>query len=184
MRSAFAAALFGILTIIGISAGITGPAQAGRDDVASLPRYSLPQADRVIVLKGERRLVLMKGERVLKVYDVALGRYPKGSKVQQGDAKTPEGTYTIDYRLDSDRSKFYRALHISYPNAEDVARAQAMGVDPGGQIMIHGLPLDWTARQLGHPRIDWTQGCIAVTNREIDEIWQMVSDGTTIEIHP
>lgn len=142
------------------------------------------QADRIVVLKGERRLVLMRGEEVLKVYSVALGRYPEGHKTRAGDSKTPEGSYSISYRLDSDRSKFYRALHVSYPNEEDMARARALGVDPGGQIMIHGLPLDWTASQLGHPRIDWTQGCIAVTNREMDEIWQMVSDGTTVEIHP
>ena len=129
-------------------------------------------------------IALMSGDRVLKVYRVALGRYPQGHKKRQGDAKTPEGTYTVDYRLDTGESNFYRALHISYPNHQDRARAEQLGVDPGGQIMIHGLPLNWTARQLDHPRLDWTQGCIAVTNREIDEIWQMVSDGTEIEIHP
>ena len=115
---------------------------------------------------------------------MALGRYPEGHKSRQGDAKTPEGSYTIDYRIDSDRSKFYRALHISYPNARDRARASQLGVDPGGQIMIHGLPTHWSAKDVGHPKLDWTQGCIALTNREMDEIWQMVSDGTRIEIHP
>ena len=166
---------------VSVATAVAIPAQAKDDQLAMLT----PQkADRVIVLKGERRLVLMRDDRVLKIYDIALGRYPKGPKRRKGDAKTPEGTYTIDYRLDSDRSKFYRALHISYPSVTDKARAEATGQNPGGQIMIHGLPLDWTAKQLDHPRLDWTQGCIAVINREIDEIWQLVSDGTTIEIHP
>ena len=159
----------------------SAPSQARPGDVAKLTPF---EADRVVVLKGERRLVLMRGDRVLKVYRVALGRYPKGHKVRKGDAKTPEGRYTIDYRIDSDRSKFYRALHISYPNERDRARAERLGVDPGGQIMIHGLPTKWSAKDVGHPSLDWTQGCIALTNREMDEVWRMVSDGTRIEIHP
>jgi len=171
--------IFAVLFVSIISLG--GPVQAGPNDIAML---TPAKADRLVVLKGERRLVLMRGVRVLKVYQVALGRYPKGAKRREGDAKTPEGTYTVDYRLDSDRSKFYRALHISYPNNRDQVHAQQMGVRPGGQIMIHGLPTKWSAKDVGHPRIDWTQGCIAVTNREIDEIWAMVDDGTTIEIHP
>ncbi len=158
------------------------PAQAKEDQSAMLTDNL--EADRIVVLKGERRLVLMRDDRMLRVYNVALGRYPKGHKQRKGDAKTPEGIYTIDYRIDSNKSKFYRALHISYPNDRDKARAEARGVNPGGQIMIHGLPNNWTAKQLDHPRLDWTQGCIAVTNREIDEIWAMVRDGTTIEIHP
>jgi murein L,D-transpeptidase YafK len=158
-----------------------GPANAASDDIAMLTTL---KADRLVVLKGERQLVLMRGDRVLKVYRVALGRYAKGRKTREGDAKTPEGLYTVDYRLDSDRSKFHRALHISYPNQHDRALARQRGVDPGGQIMIHGLPTKWSASDVGHPRLDWTQGCIAVTNREIDEIWEMVADGTKIEIHP
>lgn len=158
-----------------------GPAHAGSKDVAL---WTPLKADRLVVLKGERRLVLMRGDRVIKVFRVALGRYPKGHKVRQGDARTPEGTYKVDYRLDSDKSKFYRALHISYPNQRDRARARQLGVDPGGQIMIHGLPTKWSAKDVGHPRLDWTQGCIALTNREMDQVWEMVDDGTTIEIHP
>ena len=171
--------LIAILFVTMISAG--GPVQAAPNDVAMLTPY---KADRLVVLKGERRLVLMRGDRVLRVYHVALGRYPKGHKIRKGDAKTPEGTYTVDYRLDSNRSKFYRALHISYPNAQDRANARRLGVDPGGQIMIHGLPTRWSAQEVGHPKLDWTQGCIALTNREMDEIWDMVADGTQIEIHP
>jgi murein L,D-transpeptidase YafK len=158
-----------------------GQAIAAPNDVAS---WTPLKADRLVVLKGERRLVLMRGDRVMKVFRVALGRYPKGHKVREGDARTPEGTYTVDYRLDSNKSKFYRALHISYPNRQDRAQARKLGVSPGGQIMIHGLPTKWSAKDVGHPRLDWTQGCIALTNREMDQVWKMVDDGTTIEIHP
>lgn len=171
--------LIAVLFVSMMSLG--GPVQAGPNDVAMLTPL---KADRLVVLKGERRLVLMRGDRVLKVYRVALGRYPKGHKTRKGDAKTPEGIYTVDYRLDSDRSKFYRALHISYPNKQDRENARRLGVDPGGQIMIHGLPTKWSAKEVGHPRLDWTQGCIALTNREMDEVWAMVADGTQIEIHP
>jgi len=141
-------------------------------------------ADRVLVYKGQRRLTLMRGETIIKTYRVALGRYVKGRKNQKGDAKTPEGLYIVDYRIGSDRSKFYKALHISYPNALDRRRAALLKVDPGGQIMIHGLPTNWSAKDLGHPELDWTQGCIAVTNREMDEIWAAVADGTVVQIYP
>ena len=145
-------------------------------------RLTLPKADRVVVLKGERRLVVMKGDRVLRIFNVALGRYPVGHKTQQGDSKTPEGDYILDFKLED--SAFYRAIHISYPNQRDLLKAQALGVDPGGKIMIHGLPNKMNASRVGHPSIDWTQGCIAVTNREMDILWQMVDAGTPIEIHP
>lgn len=175
MRKAIGALIFGFLL------AVPGVTLAAGDQYAMLSQGT---ADRIVVLKGERRLVLLRGDEVLRVYRIALGRYPTGTKIREGDARTPEGTYTIDYRLDSDESRFYRALHISYPNKHDAARARTLGVDPGGQIMIHGLPEDWTAKQLDHPRLDWTQGCIAVTNREIDEIWGLVADGVTIDIHP
>ena len=173
----------GILSLIAVVliVMIAELAEARSGDTA--PRNYL-KADLVIVLKEERRLVLMRGDKVLKVYRVALGRYPRGHKSREGDSKTPEGRYTIDYRLDSDRSKFHRALHISYPNNRDRLRAAALGVNPGGGIMIHGLPTNWSAKDVGHPQLDWTQGCIALTNLEMDEIWKMVSDGTRIEIYP
>jgi murein L,D-transpeptidase YafK len=140
------------------------------------------KADRVVVLKTERKLILMQGDYVLSVYRIALGRYPTGHKQQEGDSKTPEGSYTLDYKLkDSD---FYRAIRVSYPNDQDISYARERGVDPGGKIMIHGLPNKLSATRVGHPSIDWTQGCIAVTNREMDEIWGMVDPGTPIEIHP
>ena len=140
------------------------------------------KADRVVVLKTQRTLVLMRGVRVLRIFRIALGRYPKGRKAQKGDAKTPEGTYILDLKLRD--SAFYRAIRISYPNQRDITYALAQGNDPGGKIMIHGLPNTMSADRVGHPTLDWTQGCIAVTNREMDEIWRMVDAGTPIEIYP
>ena len=145
-------------------------------------RLSLPKADRVVVLKSERRLVLMKGDFVLKVFPIALGRYPKGHKQYRGDAKTPEGDYLLDFKLKD--SHFYRAIRVNYPNARDKAKARALGKDPGGKIMIHGLPNKMSADRVGHPFIDWTQGCIAVNNVQMDQIWKIVDAGTPIEIHP
>jgi murein L,D-transpeptidase YafK len=166
---------------LGATLALAAPASA-RDSLEQARLPAAPTIDRVVVLKSERRLVLLRGDTVVRVYNVALGRYPEGHKRRQGDARTPEGEYTLDYKLED--SAFYRAIHISYPNARDLARAQADGVDPGGKIMIHGLPNDRSADYVGHPRIDWTQGCIAVTNREMDELFRLVETGTPIEIHP
>jgi murein L,D-transpeptidase YafK len=180
--------LAGALIAAALLAAAATPAMAGKAYAMVSSKsgvngqISLPKADRVVVLKGERKLVLMRGDQVLKVYRVALGRYAKGAKTRLGDAKTPEGSYTLDYRLS--KSAFHRAIHISYPNARDRALARSQGVEPGGKIMIHGLAKNWTADDLNHPNLDWTQGCIAVTNREIEEIWRLVSDGTPIDIHP
>jgi murein L,D-transpeptidase YafK len=149
---------------------------------AQTARLTLPKADRVVVLKTARKLILMREDRVLRIYRVALGRYPLGHKQQEGDAKTPEGAYTLDFKLKD--SAFYKAIRVSYPNGQDISYAHARGVEPGGKIMIHGLPNKLSAARVGHPMIDWTQGCIAVTNREMDEIWRMVDPGTPIEIHP
>lgn len=140
------------------------------------------KADRVVVLKTERKLILMQDDMVLRVYRVALGRYPRGPKRQEGDARTPEGAYTLDFKLRD--SEFYRAIRVSYPNERDITYARERGLDPGGKIMIHGLPNSVEPQRVGHPLIDWTQGCIAVTNGEMDEIWSMVDPGTPIEIHP
>lgn len=148
---------------------------------ASADLFSRPlQADRVVCVKHMRRLYLMRGEVILRSYKVALGRFPRGHKIKEGDNRTPEGRYLVDYHLRE--SSFHRALHISYPNPNDMARAGALGVSPGGQIMIHGLPNDKSATDVGHPVFDWTNGCIAVTNDEIMEIWNAVEDGTPIEI--
>ena len=139
-------------------------------------------ASRVIVLKKERKLMLMRGEDVLKTYHVSLGEAPVGAKMQQGDHKTPEGRYVLDRR--NPKSQFYKSIHISYPNAEDIAHAKKAGVSTGGDIFVHGLPNGYGWIGDGQRLRDWTDGCIAVTNSEMDEIWRAVPDGTPIEIKP
>ncbi|MET0067000.1 MAG: L,D-transpeptidase family protein [Candidatus Thiodiazotropha sp.] len=136
--------------------------------------------DLVKVDKSENRMFLMDGERVVKQYHVALGGTPQGHKQQEGDQKTPEGDYTLDYKKDN--SDFYRAMHISYPNARDKALADKLGVSPGGFIMVHGQPngLGWFA--LLTQRFNWTKGCIALTNAEMDEFMAWVPVGTKIHI--
>ena len=142
----------------------------------------LPKADKVLIIKSERKLYLLRDGKPYREYHVALGRAPVGPKRQAHDGKTPEGNYTLDYK--NAESSYYRAIHISYPSAADKARAKKMGVDPGGAIMIHGQPnwFGWLApiRQ----RFDWTAGCIAVGNGDMDEIWQAVKPGTPVEIRP
>ncbi|MEM8744395.1 MAG: L,D-transpeptidase family protein [Pseudomonadota bacterium] len=140
------------------------------------------KADKILVLKGERKLVLLKRDIPLKTYEVALGWSPEGHKVQEGDGKTPEGDYLIDWRKPD--SSFHRALHISYPNAADKDHARKLGVSPGGAIMIHGMRngAGWIGKL--HRFADWTNGCIAVTDPEIREIWRAVPNGTPIEIRP
>ncbi|HCU24137.1 MAG TPA: hypothetical protein DF383_03890 [Deltaproteobacteria bacterium] len=142
-----------------------------------------PQADKILVEKAARKLTLFQKGKVLKNYDISLGQEPVGAKQQEGDGKTPEGSYVIDYR--NPNSAFHLSLHISYPNARDQKQARARGVSPGGQIMIHGLP-NGTPSLLGNPQrlFDWTNGCIAVNNSEIEEIWKRVPNGTPIEIRP
>ena len=140
------------------------------------------KADSVVVLKKERSLILLSHGKVLITYKIALGGNPIGPKTQQGDHKTPEGTYVLDRR--NPHSRFYRSIHISYPDAKDIAAARKLGVSPGGDVYIHGLPngYGWVGR--GHRLKDWTDGCVAVTNAEMDEIWLAVPDGTPIEIKP
>lgn len=141
------------------------------------------KADKILVEKKERRLSLWRNGVLLKNYRVALGPQPLGHKQQEGDGRTPEGTYRIDWR--NPNSKFHLSLHISYPDAQDKARAASAGVSPGGDIMIHGLPNGYV-ESLGtlHYSSDWTQGCIAVNNEEIEEIWGTVDDGVSVEIQP
>ena len=140
------------------------------------------KADRVVVLKKERTLILLRDGKTLKTYKVALGGDPVGHKTRQGDHRTPEGVYVLDHR--NAHSQFYRSIHISYPNAQDGARARKLGVPPGGDIFVHGLPNGYAWVGSSHRLKDWTDGCIAVTNEEIDEIWRVVPDGTPIEIKP
>ena len=139
-------------------------------------------ADHVLVEKNKRRLTLFSDGEVLKRYKISLGREPEGAKLRSGDNRTPEGLYYIDYRVQD--SDFHLALHISYPNDADIRRARQMGYAPGGSIMLHGLKNDDQEIAYYHGYFDWTKGCIAVTNAEIEEIWQLVPNGTSIEIRP
>ena len=136
----------------------------------------------MLVLKAPRRLLLLQGDRVLRDYEIALGRNPAGPKRHQGDARTPEGRYRIDSRVAD--SRFHRALHISYPNDVDRARAAARGIEPGGDVMIHGLPNGQGQVGPAHRNYDWTNGCVAVTDQEIEEIWSAVPVGTVVRIKP
>ena len=139
------------------------------------------RADRLVVDKSERRLFVMMNGYTVRTYPVALGRTPVGPKRMQGDGRTPEGQYVIDWR--NPDSRFYRSLHISYPNTEDRMRARQLGVEPGGMIMIHGSPNITRTGDYGI-KPDWTEGCIAVSNFAMDELWEAVADGTPIEIRP
>ena len=140
------------------------------------------KADQVIVVKSQRTLALLSLGKVLRTYKVALGGTPVGAKEQQGDHKTPEGRYILDRR--NAKSRFYKSIHVSYPNEQDKQRAAQRGVSAGGDIMIHGLPNGFGWLGAAHRNMDWTDGCVAVTNAEIDEIWDLVPDGTPIKIRP
>lgn len=144
------------------------------------PRF----VDTVVVKKGDRKLQLIKGNAVYREYHIALGANALGHKVQEGDERTPEGEYILDWRNPS--STYYKSIHVSYPNTMDSAVARSLGVKPGGMIMIHGRPNYITSPriQLEYDRRDWTNGCIAVTDQEMDEIWSLVRDGTPIRITP
>ncbi len=140
------------------------------------------RATRTEVRKNDRALALYDGDAVLKTYRVALGFNPLGHKEREGDGRTPEGTYVIDWR--NPASAYHLSMHISYPDAEDRARAAERGVSPGGDVMIHGLSDKMAIVGAAHAKVDWTAGCIAVTNDEMDEIWRAVPNGTPITIHP
>lgn len=135
-------------------------------------------ADLVVVLKGARTLYLYRDGLPIRSYHIGLGDHPRGDKHREGDERTPEGAYILDWR--NPESIFYKSLHISYPNSQDLHYALSRGWNPGGNIMIHGQPNYATERRVG----DWTDGCIAVSNRAMDEIWRLVPDGTRIHIYP
>jgi len=140
------------------------------------------KADKVLVDKRARQMILLSNGHVVKKYKISLGRNPKGPKVRAGDGKTPEGIYVIDSR--NPTSRYHRSLRISYPNFSDIKRAKQLGVSPGGDIMIHGIRNGFGWLGPLHRLVNWTRGCIAVTNKEIREIWRAVPNGTQIEIRP
>jgi murein L,D-transpeptidase YafK len=141
-----------------------------------------PQADKILIIKSAHTLSLLNGDKALKTYKIALGTVPAGPKRIKGDHKTPEGNYIIDAK--NAQSRFHLSLHISYPSAEDRQRAAKLGAQPGGAIMIHGLAKQFAYLGPLHRQVGWTDGCVAVTNAEIEEIWKLVPVGTRVEIRP
>jgi len=138
--------------------------------------------DHLVVYKSQHKLVLLsRGKEVLS-YKIALGADPVGPKTRQGDHRTPEGSYILDAQ--NPASHFYKAFHISYPNSKDTANARKLGASPGGDIMVHGLAKEYAWVGKSHVLHDWTDGCIAVTNEEMDELWKRVPVGTPIDIKP
>ncbi|WP_210528451.1 L,D-transpeptidase family protein [Rubellimicrobium arenae] len=158
---------------------VGGAALAGLAGCATQSKfrnYQGPQVTSIQVFKSRRKMYLMHGDKALRTFDFELGGDPVGAKMYEGDGKTPEGAYMINRR--NPNSSYYLSIGISYPNEADVARATAMGLRPGGDIFIHGTPREMRRAQ------DWTAGCIAVTNREMEDIYAMVRDNTPIYIFP
>lgn len=154
---------------------MVGAALGAAGCTAKRPEYTGPEVTRIQVFKAQRHMQLLHNTTLLRGYDFELGFNPRGHKVHEGDGRTPEGAYLIDRR--NPFSNFHLSLGISYPNANDIAYARERGLDPGGDIFIHGTP----TRAIGLP--DWTWGCIAVQNHEMDEIYSMVQTGTKIFIY-
>lgn len=171
-----------LLRLLMLSLGVSLMPQAHSSELATSAMGEAPAVSQVLVHKEERRLYLMAGEAIVRSYRISLGDNPVGHKLYEGDERTPEGEYTLDWR--NENSDFHKSIHISYPNDEDRDLAQAWGLDPGGSIMIHGLPNNAGDLAFAFAGLDWTDGCIAVSNEEMDEIWQLVTDGTPIHILP
>jgi murein L,D-transpeptidase YafK len=158
---------------------ITRPASTGASASSYDARFP---ADSIVVEKSAHRLSLYQRGMAVRTYLVALGQQPVGDKVRIGDLRTPEGSFRIEAR--NPASRYHRSRRISYPDAAHRAKARALGVSPGGDIMIHGLPARQAYVGAAHRDFDWTEGCIAVTNEEIEEIWSAVPVGTPIHIKP
>jgi murein L,D-transpeptidase YafK len=166
-----------------LALGTTGYTQVMLRKGSGTPPSMAPagqQADAIHVNKGDRQLTLLRDGAPIKTYQISMGGNPEGHKRQEGDERTPVGTYEIDWR--NENSVAHLSLHISYPNADDTAQAEARGVSPGGNIMIHGILNGWGFLGPLQAYWDWTNGCIAVTNAEMREIWSLVPNGTAITI--
>lgn len=159
----------------GAASALATPAESRNDN-------DLSPVQRIVVHKAARRMDLYRHDRVVRSYKIALGLRPYGHKEQEGDYRTPEGRYILDRR--NPQSDYFLSIQISYPNAADVAHAQKIGVSPGSAIMIHGLPNTPSKSLNYYSRVDWTDGCIAVSNSDMVEIWLMTTPGTPIEILP
>jgi murein L,D-transpeptidase YafK len=182
-RVLFAVSVLGLTsgceTVSGILAELFGDSPVA----AAEPEPQAPKlADRIVVRKSKRTLELLHDGALFESFPIALGREPRGSKQEEGDGRTPEGVYLVDWR--SMQTRYTRALHISYPDGNDRDRARAMKVEPGGAIFIHGLPSDYGPFDPPQWYRDWTEGCISVGNAAIVKIWDAVPDGTPIEILP
>jgi murein L,D-transpeptidase YafK len=138
--------------------------------------------DKVLILKSAHQLQLISEGEPLKTYRISLGKVPKGQKLREGDKRTPEGLYWLDWRKVSD--SYNLSMHISYPNISDSARARREGVNPGSMIMIHGTPVNDEYPEWYFQTLDWTDGCIAMRNTDMRELWDLVKDGTMVEIRP
>jgi len=147
-----------------------------------LQASEFPVADRVVIEKAARQLHLLQNGEVFKTFRIALGIRPIGDKQREGDFKTPEGRYLLDRR--NPNSDFFLSIHISYPNASDRSEARELGVSPGGAIMIHGQPNEPKYSETFYSTQDWTNGCIAVSNSDMIDIWLMTGENTPIEIRP
>jgi murein L,D-transpeptidase YafK len=148
----------------------------------SVTAHALPKADLVLVKKSEAKLFLMSGGRPIREYRIAMGPRPRGPKMIAGDERTPEGEYILDRK--NEKSAFYKSIHISYPNDFDRERAERLGLHPGGSIMIHGQPNTHPWPEDVAQTFNWTSGCIAVADWQMDEIWEAVDEGTPIKIQP
>jgi murein L,D-transpeptidase YafK len=168
------------LFVTAILAGAVGLGLYAHRNWNPLPKETT--IDRIVLQKSIRKLSVFRDGRELKSYHVALGANPVGAKEEEGDMKTPEGIYRIDYR--NPHSDYHLALHVSYPSEEDTARAAQKNVNAGFDIMIHGLPNGRGWMGAFHRRKDWTAGCVALTNEEIEELWRITPDGITLEMQP
>ena len=173
-------ALVGLIFISLISISAISYAKSGSQSVTKQALPSDINIDKVFVDKSERILQLLSGDKVIKTYHIALGDSPAGHKRQQGDERTPTGSYKLDYK--NEKSSYYRSIHVSYPNANDKAQARKRGVSAGGDIMIHGQKNGFGHLAAVTQKRDWTDGCIAVTNDEMDEIMSVYQAGMPIEI--
>lgn len=141
------------------------------------------KADSVLVKKSEKALYMFKEGKLLKRFNVVFGPRPKGHKIMEGDDRTPEGDYTLDFK--NAKSNFYKSIRVSYPNEADRERARRINVQPGGNIMIHGSKNSWSAKTAARSRkFNWTDGCIALSNNDMDEFWEAIEIGTPIRIEP
>jgi murein L,D-transpeptidase YafK len=188
---ALATVLAGLVPALLLGLAVTGAAtSAARADslgtssssVVRGPTTSMPTADRVVVYKGDRKMLLMHGDSILRTYKISLGLNPVGHKERAGDFRTPEGRYRLTRR--NPRSDFFLSIQVSYPNEADSKKARRNGWDSGGSIMIHGLPNQLKHTPTYYASSDWTDGCIAVSNSDMLEIWLLLADNSPIEILP